>query len=57
MLQDDENYAKKLNLSWTESYSEVYSMDLYYLNKEDHRKLKELQKRLTLFLPCAILYL
>ena len=40
-----ESYAKKLNLSWTESYSEVYSMDLYYLNKEDHRKLKELQKR------------
>lgn len=40
-----ENYAKKLNLSWTESYSEVYSMDLYYLSREDFRKLQALQRR------------
>jgi len=40
-----EKYLKKLNLSWTESYSEVYSMDLYYLSKEDFRKIQTLQSR------------
>ena len=40
-----EEYLKKLNVTWYESYEDIYSMDIYYLHKKDHRKVMDLEKK------------
>lgn len=40
-----ESYLNKLNVTWYESYEDIYSMDIYYLRRLDHRKVHELEKK------------
>lgn len=40
-----EENLKKLNITWYESYEDIYSMDIYYLHRLDHEKVKALQQK------------
>ena len=40
-----EEYLKKLNVTWDESFEDIYSMDIYYLRRSDHQKVKELEQK------------
>ena len=44
-MKHAEAYLKKLNVTWYESYEDIYSMDIYYLRRLDHRKVQALEKK------------
>lgn len=40
-----ESFLNKLNVTWYESYEDIYSMDIYYLHRLDFRKVQALEKK------------